>query len=244
RVKFLREHVRRIFSILPFEVGFYRSHGMEVTYVGNPLVDLVDYESIKEISPVKGRIGLMPGSRRKEIESLLPEFSRAASLLAERFPGLTFHCIRSGNFTEERLRSLWSSSVPLVIENPEGRYRFMRSCEFILAASGTATLETGLAGVPTLVAYKVSPLSYWVATHMLKVRWISLTNLILNRCAFPEHIEKAADAEPLAERMGSWLENPGILETMRKDTEELRTLCGEPGSALRAAAALWSELQR
>ena len=242
RVKFLKEHVRRIFSILPFEVDFYREHGMDVTYVGNPLVDLVNYESIRDVPPVQNRIGLMPGSRRKEVESLLPAFSGAAALLAERFPELEFHCIRASSFSEEYLRSLWKAPVPLVMHDGRDRYRLMRTFPCIMAASGTATLDTGLAGVPTLVAYKVSPLSYQIALHVLKVKWISLTNLIMNRTVFPEHIEKDADPAPLAARMEEWLSRPEILEGIRRDLDELREKCGKPGSAKRAAEALWKEL--
>ena len=243
RVHFLRQHIKRVFSILPFEVPFYQSHDMDVTYVGNPLVDLVDYAGISHIQPEPQRIGLMPGSRRKEVESLLPAFAGAAQKLIQKHPGLKFHCIRSSNFTEEYLRGLWNCDVPLVMEDGTDRYRFMRACQCIMAASGTATLETGLAGVPTLVAYKVSPLSYWVGTHVLKVKWISLTNLILNRTCFPEHIQHEADPEPLFRRMDEWLSDPAIFERMHRDLDELRDLCGQPGSAKRAAQELWKELR-
>lgn len=242
RVNFLREHIKRVFSILPFEVPFYQKHGMDVTYVGNPLVDLVGYENIKHIQPEHHRIGLMPGSRRKEVESLLPSFAACAQKLIKKYPDLKFHCIRSTNFSEEYLRKLWNCDVPLVMEDNADRYRFMRTCQCIMAASGTATLETGLADVPTLVAYKVSPLSYWVATHFLKVKWISLTNLILDRTSFPEHIQHEADPEPLYQRMDQWLSDSSILEGIHKDLDELRELCGQPGSAKRAAEALWKEL--
>lgn len=242
RVKFLKRHIRRIFSILPFEVDFYREHGVDVTYVGNPLVDLVNYEGIRDVAPVPHRIGLMPGSRRKEVESLLPSFAGTARRLVGRFPDLEFHCIRSSNFSEDYLRSLWNCDIPLIMHDGHDRYRLMRTFQCIMAASGTATLETGLAGVPTLVAYKVSPLSYWIALHVLKVKWISLTNLIMNRGVFPEHIEKDADPEPLAARMEEWLSHPELLDAMTRDLDELRERCGAPGSAKRAAEALWREL--
>lgn len=242
RVKFLKKHIRRIFSILPFEVDFYRKHGMDVAYVGNPLVDLVDYASIKSVSYAENRIGLMPGSRKKEVEALLPAFSGAAAILKERFPKLEFHCIRASHFSEEYLRSFWKAPVPLVMHSGENRYRLMRTFSCIMAASGTATLETGLAGVPTLVAYKVSPISYQIAKRVLKVKWISLTNLIMNRTVFPEHIEKDAEPERLAARMENWLSHPDILDGIKKDLDTLRELCGRPGSAKRAAEALWKEL--
>ena len=242
RVKFLKRHVRRIFSILPFEVDFYRAHGMDVTYVGNPLVDLVDYEGIRDVAPVPHRIGLMPGSRRKEVDSLMPAFAGAADLLVKTFPDLEFHCVRASNFSDEYLRSLWNVDAPLVMHDGSDRYRLMRTFQCIMAASGTATLETGLAGVPTLVAYKVSPLSYQIALRVIKVKWISLTNLIMNRTVFPEHIEKKADPAPMARRVEDWLTHPQKLEEIIRDLDELRERCGSRGSALRAAEALAGEL--
>ena len=243
RVRFLQSHVKRIFSILPFEVDFYHRHGVEVTYVGNPLVDLVDWPSLEAIKPMPGRIGLMPGSRRREVESLLPAFSGAADLLLKDIPDLSFHCIRAPHFSEAYLRQFWTSRAPLLMEPPEGRYAFMRTCQCILAASGTATLETGLAGVPTLVAYKVHPLSALLGRMVLNVPWISLTNLILGREVFPEHIQHEADPLPLAHRIRQWLLEPASLAVIREDLDELRRRCGPPGSAEQAARALLEELQ-
>ncbi len=242
RVEFLKKYVRRIFSILPFEENFYKKHGINVEYVGNPLVDLVDFEHLSAIAPVPGRIGLMPGSRRKEIQSLMPVFCEASARVLRRFPEAEFHCIRSGNFTEEELRSLWRNDVPLVMEENSDRYRFMRTCSFILAASGTATLETGLAGVPTIVAYKVSPLTACIARRVLKIRWASLSNLILDREIFPEHLQEKATPELLAMRMEEWLSEPARLSSITEGLEELRRRCGAKGSAQRAAGAFLKEL--
>lgn len=244
RVRFLQRHVRRIFSILPFEVDFYRRHGLDVVYVGNPLVDLVDRAAFDALVPVPGRIGLMPGSRRKEVESLLPAFAGAADLLLPRFPHLEFYCIRAPHFREDYLRRLWTSAAPLRFQPAEDRYAFMRTCQCMLAASGTATLETGLAGVPTVVAYKVHPLSAFIGRRVLNVSWISLTNLILGRTAFPEHIQADADPGPLARRVAGWLDEPAALAAIGRDLDELRTLCGPPGSAERAARAVLDALQK
>ena len=244
RVAFLKKHVRSIFSILPFEMDFYRAHGIEVEYVGNPLVDLVNYDHIRHIAPEAGRIGLMPGSRKKEVESLLPAFSAAADLLLREFPQVSFHCIRAPHFTEEYLRSFWPGAAPLHVVEPEGRYAFMRTCQCLLSASGTATLESGLAGVPTLVAYRLNPLSYALGRKVIKVKWISLTNLILGREAFPEHIQQDAAPAALAGRIRSWLREPEHFSRMAKDMEELREKCGGPGSAERAAHALLNALKK
>ena len=118
----------------------------------------------------------MPGSRRKEVEALLPEFGKAARILLQQGRDVTFHCLRAPNMPEEKLRALWPSDVPVVFDAPEDRYTAMRRCGCMLAASGTATLETALAGVPTVVSYRVAPFSALVGRLLIKVKWVSLTS--------------------------------------------------------------------
>ena len=122
RVRFLQRYVKRLFCILPFEPAFYAKHGVQVDYIGNPLVDMVNWPELKKIEPIKGRIGLMPGSRRKEVEALLPEFGKAARILLQQGRDVTFHCLRAPNMPEEKLRALWPSDVPVAFDAPEDRY--------------------------------------------------------------------------------------------------------------------------
>ena len=251
RVAFLRRHVRRLFCILPFEPAFYRAHGLDVEYVGNPLVDMVAWPRLETIAPVPGRVGLMPGSRRKEVEALLPAFGQAAERLRERHgTDVSFHCLRAPNMPEATLRALWPPHVPVTFDAPDDRYRTMRSCQCILAASGTATLETGLAGVPTVVTYKVSRFSGWIGRRLIKVPWVSLTNLIMEREVFPELLQEDATGERMADRLDAWLDPPngaaspgqGARAAVLDDLAELRRRCGEPGSAARAAERVLAAL--
>lgn len=249
RVAFLRRHVRRLFCILPFEPAFYRAHGLDVDYVGNPLVDLVDWPRLQDITPEPGRIGLMPGSRRKEVEALLPAFGQAAERLLARHGGsVSFHCLRAPNMPEATLRALWPAHVPVTFDAPDDRYRTMRSCQCLLAASGTATLESGLAGVPTVVTYKVSRFSGWIGRRLIKVPWVSLTNLIMEREVFPELLQEAATGERMADRIDAWLDHGADGSGARRraavfdDLAELRRRCGAPGSAGRAAEHLLAAL--
>lgn len=242
RVRFLQSHARRLFSILPFEVDFYRQRGVEVDFIGNPLVDMLPDQG--QGAPVAGRIGIMAGSRNKEIDSLMPEFAKAAAIVAHRNPDLSFHCLRAPNMRAERLQELWQGSgVPLHMEEPENRYDFMRSCQCILAASGTATLETALAGTPTIVAYKLSPLSYQFGRHLIKVQYASLTNLILNRELFPEMLQDKANGALLAAKLQEWLDSPAELESIRTELHTVRRLCGEKGGAKRAAVTLLRDMK-
>lgn len=235
RIHFLKKYVDCIISILPFEPKFYRQFGIEVEYVGNPLTDLVNWPRIEPIQPVKGRIGIMPGSRKKEVERLLPEFSYAAEELYTKYPQLSFYCIKAPNISTSFLKSLWFSSIPLCIETSEDRYAAMRSCEYIIAASGTATLETALVGVPTVVTYKVSSLSALVARLALKVKWVSLPNLILGKEVFPELLQENVKGSRISFILDRWMKQQNITKELQKDLHEIRKQCGEIGSVSQAA---------
>lgn len=243
RVRFLQRYVKRLFCILPFEPAFYAKHGVQVDYIGNPLVDMVNWPELEKIEPIKGRIGLMPGSRRKEVEALLPEFGKAARILLQQGRDVTFHCLRAPNMPEEKLRALWPSDVPVAFDAPEDRYTAMRRCGCMLAASGTATLETALAGVPTVVSYRVAPFSALVGRLLIKVKWVSLTNLIMQKELFPELLQERATGEMMASQLAAWLDIPPQIEAVRAELAELRRRCGEPGSAARAAEKLLEALK-
>ena len=241
RTEFIRQNVRKVISILPFEVEFYRKFGMEIDYVGNPLVDVVDYPSLADIAPEPGHIGLLPGSRKREITALLPEFAEAARLLLERLPHVRFSLVRAPHVEESLLRSLWPADVPLQIVSPENRWAFMRRCQLLLAASGTVTLESALAGVPTLAAYKVSPLSYAVARALVTIPYMSLANLILNREVFPEFLQAEANGEAFAKAMEHWLAPTGQddpLKAVLRDLAYVREALGEKGAPGRAAEVI------
>jgi lipid-A-disaccharide synthase len=241
RAVFIRNTVRRLISILPFEAEFYRRFRMDVDYVGNPLVDLVNYPSLCSLPVREGLVGLMPGSRRSEVLSLLPEFGGAARLLLRRQPGLSVACLRAPGIDEALLRSLWPDDVPVVFVEPERRFAFMRSCELVIAASGTATLECAVAGTPTIIVYKVSPLSFAVGSLLVKTPFCGLPNLILKREIFPELLQGACDAAPLAAEAEKLLNPaPGARTTadIRAELGELRALLGPPGAADRAARVI------
>lgn len=243
RARFIRDNVRQMLSILPFEQNFYRRFGMEVTYVGNPLVDMLQAAVKESAESEAGLIGLLPGSRRKEVSALLPEFGGAARLLLQRLPHLRFACLRAPGMPEERLRELWPPDLPLLMIEPEDRWAFMRRCELLFAASGTAVLESAFLGVPTIVTYKVSPLSYALGKLLVKTPYISLPNLILGREVFPELLQHNCKPGPLAEAALAWLLPPASgLAAVRRDMDEIRRRLGAPGAAVRAAECILHDM--
>ena len=238
RVHFMKRHIRRIISILPFEKTFFQKYGMEADYVGNPIVDMLNLPSLEGVQIEPGRIGIMPGSRNKEITALLPVFADAARRIGERRPDASFHCIKAPNIADSRIMELWPHDIPLTIINSDQRYACIKSCEMLLAASGTATLESALIGTPTVVAYKVSPLTALIIKKIITVRYVSLPNLIMDRPIFPELLQENATSEKIADAALNWLENPASSSLIRSDLAELRRVVGEPGAAKRAAQVI------
>lgn len=246
RAEFIKRNVRRLISILPFEVEFYRGFGMDVDYVGNPLIDVVDYPSLRHIEADPFLVGFLPGSRKKEILSLLPAFGGAARILRQRLPHITLACLRAPGLDEALLRERWPSDVPVDFVSPENRFAFMRRCRLLIAASGTATLESAIVGTPTIISYKVSPLSYAVGKLMIKVPYIGLPNLILNREVFPELLQKQCAPVPLADAALRWLlPVPGKdpLDDVKEDMRQIREMLGKPGAAARAADIILNDLE-
>lgn len=243
RVKFLQKFVRRVLCILPFEKPFLAEHGLDADYVGHPLMDQIPLEELAGLERVPRRVGILPGSRSREIEGLLPEFIEAARKIKACLPEASFTLVRAPGVTEAKLAPHLPDDLPIEILPPEDRYRFMRQCEVILAASGTVTLETALLGAPTVVAYKVSPMSYRIGKAVVKVDFISLPNLILGEEAFPELIQDEANAAAIAEHALHWLTDPAAMARVHQRLDRLSGLVGEPGAPDRAAAIILDGLE-
>ncbi len=245
RAEFIRDHVRRLISILPFEVEFYRRFGMDIDYVGNPLVDMINAPALDSIPVQPGLLGFLPGSRKKEVSALLPIFGEAARLLLQRIPQLQFAYAKAPGLQEDFLGSLWPNDIPVRVIPPEERWSFMRRCEMLIAASGTVTLESAILGVPALVTYKVSPLSFAAGKLLVKVPFVSLPNLILGRELYPELLQKQCTPQKLAEAALAWLlpkEGDAPLKRIREELGPVRGLLGGPGAAGRAADLILRDL--
>jgi lipid-A-disaccharide synthase len=235
RAFFVRDHVDRMISILPFEREFYLSFGVEVDYVGHPLLDELEDPELAEIGHEPGRIGILPGSRRSEIESLMPIFAGAAGIISQKVPGTDFRLVRAPGIDQEQLMRHWPEGLPVQAAESLGRYRAIRGCEAVMAASGTVVLESALLGVPAAVAYKLSPLTFALAKRFVKVDHVSLPNLILGERLFPEFLQHAATPANVARSVLQWTLDPERLGAVRTRLAELHELLGPPGAPRRAA---------
>ncbi len=240
RVEFLKKHVDRVLCILPFEKPFLAERGLDADYVGNPLTDQIPLDALRLLAPEPHRVGILPGSRGREIATLLPEFARAARIIKDRLPETEFLLVRAPGVAEERLRALWPEELPVTLVDSDRRYEAMRSCRALLAASGTVTLEAALLGTPCVVAYKVAPLSYLVGRMVVGVDYISLPNLIMNEAVFPELIQAEAQGPAIAAKALEWLTDEAAMAAVRARLDALAALVGGPGAAGRAARIILS----
>ncbi len=238
RVRQVERWVERMLVLFPFEEDFYRSHGVEVSTVGHPLVDEVPELShvLDHGVPSEGpyRVALMPGSRRSEIDHLLPTLLDAAALLADEI-SVSFVLIRARTVSGALLEPyLASSQVPVEVES-EDRFAAAAGCHLALCASGTANVELALVGTPMIIVYRVGPLSYALGQLVLSFTYVSLVNLLLGRGVVPELLQSDATPAGIRDEALRWLRDPPRVEEMRRQLTEVRGRLGDGGASRRAA---------
>jgi lipid-A-disaccharide synthase len=244
RVRKIARRVDRMAVILPFEMELYLNtgSGMIVDYVGHPLIDNVpqdlDKEEIKkELDLGEGNkmLGLLPGSREEEVKRLLPSMIDAAEILSTRYPGLKCILPVAQTISHDLIRSMVRRSSLEIIIAPKDVYRALAVCDIAMVASGTATLETAIMGVPMIIAYRVSPLSFWIGKMVVKVPYIGLVNLVAGKEVVPELIQGEVTPQGLADKAISILEDKNTRAAMIKDLQMVKERLGSPGASLRTA---------
>lgn len=237
----LRECVRTTLCALPFEPQYFHGRGCKTLYAGHPLLDMIPLRSLDALRPDHRRIGIMPGSRQKEISFLLPEFVEAAARIHREMPWMTFHIARAPGIGGDFLRRFWPEDLPVDIVEPENRFEMIRASSLVLAASGTATLETGLIGTPTIVSYKIDRPAAFILRKLALSKMASLTNILLNKELFPEYLQERATAENYYKQMTAWLNNHDFLRDIRGELRELRNVVGPSGGIQCAAETILAQ---
>lgn len=242
RINQIKKFVDKMAVILPFEVDTYATKGFTVNYVGHPLLDLVKphyskQDSRKKISIAENKttIALLPGSRLSEVTKLLPEMLRAAEILAQKIPDVQFVLPLADTLEEKNISDI-SKSSPVKIKVIAGlTYDVISSADLAIVASGTATLETGLLGVPMIIIYKVSPFSALIGRMIINVRHMGLVNIIAGKTIVPELIQSDANGQRIASEALAILLNEEKRQEIVAHLADIRAKLGEPGAARRAA---------
>jgi lipid-A-disaccharide synthase len=227
-----------------FEAEFYRSQGARVAAVGHPLVDVVREAKPLSQNEVRRRfhiptevpvLGLLPGSRRREVARLLQPMVQASELVREAMPELRVLLPKAATVTDVTLHESAGTLLSNVLVVSDATYDAIRACDFVLAASGTVTLEAALLGVPMAVVYRLSALTFALAKRLVRVPYSGLPNLIAGREILPELLQSAASAENMARVALSYLRNPQLREAQRQALGEAMGSLGEGGAVERVA---------
>jgi len=239
RVKKIKECVDRMLCILPFEQDFYHKWQYEVEYVGHPLVEVIRDAKDKPADPPfadKPVIAVLPGSRKQEVSVKLP----IMLTMAKHFPDHQFVVAQAPSLDDDFMQGLIGqhSNVSTV----KGQtYALLRQATAALVTSGTATLETALFGVPEVVCYKGSPVSYFFAKRLIKVKYIALVNLVMDKPVVKELIQHELTEEHLLKELTLLLNDTATRERMKADYAELWNRLGERNASRLAAEIIYNE---
>jgi lipid-A-disaccharide synthase len=243
--------VDHLLAIFPFETQVFAGTPLRVDFVGHPLIDDLEEDAAGQAAPLPGtgvpRIALLPGSRRQEIDRILPVLSAAARLLERRFPGADFLIPTPSQEGTAHVRRILDRlpRKPARVHVVEGAARaILRQSRAALVTSGTATLEAALLECPTVVVYKTSPLTYVLGRLLIRVPFIGIVNVIAGRRVCPEFIQDAATPEALAEALAPLVEDSPSRQAMQAGFAEVRAMLGKENAADLAARLVLEALDR
>lgn len=232
RVKAIKKSVDKMLVILPFEQEFYKKWNYEVHYVGHPLLEAVDEAQAEPknlIASDKPIVALLPGSRAQEIKTKLPLMLQVAA----KHPDYQFVVAGAPAQPDEIYQNLIGNARVILLRNDT--YNLLRQAHAAIVTSGTATLETALFGLPEVVVYKGSPISFWLAKKLVKVPFVSLVNLIMGREIVKELLQSDFNPQTLAAELARLLHDSNYRAEMMKNFAQLRTKLGAGNASTLAA---------
>lgn len=245
RAKEVAATVTKVAAIFPFEADVYRQAGADVVFVGHPLLDIVKpalpaEEARRLFGAAAGKpaILLMPGSRRQEIDRLLPVMLAAMEKVAADVPDCQFYLPVASTISREILQNIISCYNIDVRLTTGNTYDLMSIGSVAVAASGTATLETAIMGLPTVIVYKMATLTYLLGRLLVKIPNIGLPNIVAGRRVVPELVQDEASAANIARETLAILTDPAVRGRITADLAAVRQKLGESGAVGRVAEVI------
>ena len=235
RVKRIKRDVDKMLVMLPFEVDFYKKWDYEVTYVGHPLIEVVRHEQEEvPVRPIASKpvIALLPGSRTQEIKVKLP----IMLTMVKHFPQYTFVIAQASAQPDSLYKDMIGDADVQLVKNDT--YNLLKQAKAGLITSGTATLETALFGLPEVVCYKGNAISYWLATKLVNVKYISLVNIIMDKPVVTELIQHDLTEDKLKAALTRLLTDEAYKKELKQDYETLWQKLGNKNASQLAAAEI------
>ena len=241
RAKKMADFIDRMGVIFDFEVPFFHQFGIRADFVGHPLLDGLTCQYAKEefcttfaLDPSRPIVALLPGSRRQELENLLPPMLSGVERLRQKHPDIQVAISKAQTIDSKELNRLVPPQIrAAVIE--EATYDLMKHADAALVASGTATLETALFETPFAIVYRVSPLSYFIGKRLIKIDSIGLVNVVSGKKVIPEYIQHEVTPERLSSELERLLFDEGYRHQQREELKKVKARLGQPGAAERTA---------
>ena len=251
RIKDIRKSVHKMFVVLPFEEKMYQEAGVDAEFLGHPFIDVVHPTRTRgdnlekfALDSHKKIVGLLPGSRMNEITSLLDEMLLAAEKVKREMGECQF-LLSVADTIDPVLIQKKLGSNPLDIKILKGEtYNVMNTCDALIIASGSATLEAGIIGCPMVIIYKLSPLTYWLALMLINTPYYGLINIVAGESVVPELIQSKANAENIAAEILKFLKNPEYCQEVQNRLLLVRKNLGRPGVMKAVAASMVDSLSK
>ena len=242
RIKTIKKYIQKMIVLFKFEEDFYKRNGIAVDFIGHPLLDIVrpsidkkDFLNKFRLAQSKTTVTLLPGSRKQEVENMLPLMLRTCLLISKRLRNMQFVIAKSPQVDWDIYnRETYNLKIP--VEIIEGQtYDCLEAADFCLVCSGTATLETAILGKPFVIIYKMNLLNYLLYRPQVKIPYIGMVNIVAKRKIIPEFIQYQAGPKKIADEVIKILQNPSRIWQVKKDLAEVKSLLGEKGASTRAA---------
>ena len=249
RVYKMGQIVDQMAVIFPFEVDLYRDANVPVAFTGHPLVD----EVVNDKTPEQAReqldlgqqttVGLFPGSRKGEVKRLMPIMLKTAKILQSRDPGIQFVLPLAESLNEAILDPYLYDIMDLNISVVSGQaYDVMQACDAIITASGTATLEIALMGIPMTIVYRISPISYSILRFIVKLDYIGLANIVAGKYIVKEFLQGKAKPKHIAAEIQHILQDSDYNNTMRQELSLIREKLGDKSGSQHVAQLAYDML--
>ncbi len=248
RLHLIRKVVKHVLAILPFEEPFFRNAGIACDYVGHPLLDELSgaYDVSEERKKLGLKfdeivIGLLPGSRTKEVQDLLPILLDVCPIIQGKYPQMQVVLAQADSLSDSLLMrpvSRWPSVKLIKGKTNE----VIAASNLVLVASGTATLQAALVGTPMVIVYRTSPLTYQIAKRLVTIPYVGLVNILAEKELVPEMLQEKVTAEKIAQEALTILEDPSRQRLMKEGFQSIRSHLGKSGASQRAAKLILSEI--
>lgn len=233
RVKKIAQWMKKVLVIFPFEVPIYEKEGVECIYVGHPLLDKIPEMRMERDYVPPYTIGLLPGSRPQEIRRIFPVMLETAKQFLGMYPETKFVVPAFNKNCVELIKSICGDFSIEIYEG--GIESVLRDAHAGIVASGTATLESALYGMPFVLVYRTHPLTYYIARHLVKIEHIGIVNILMGRQVVPELIQGKATPSNINSLLVELIQNSTFREKMVYDFKQLREKLGSPGAGKRTA---------